>query len=99
MAQQVAKEMIAPPDQPSPWISGSGIAVATGDYGTGVNTTITELYDSVKYRAEKGEVGITVPYLFRNGNGVVPGESRRVRGTIPNNAQGFGDVQLKGKYD
>ncbi|MBI3333154.1 MAG: transporter [Candidatus Omnitrophica bacterium] len=96
LAEETQAAGMNPP--PGQWISNSGAAVTTGDYGTGTDTTITELFETLKYRGEKGEVGVTVPYLFRKGAGVTVGESRPARGAIPNDAQGLGDVQLKGKY-
>lgn len=81
------------------WISSSEVSVTQGDYGTGDDTTITQLSETIKYRGTTGELGVVVPYLFRRGGAVTPGESRRARNqTIPSNADGIGDVQLKGKY-
>ncbi len=80
-------------------ISTTGVAVTTGDYGTGDDTTVTQFYETLKYRMEKGEIGVTVPYLFRDGGGVTAGETSRAQGgAIPEEADGLGDVQLKGKY-
>ncbi len=79
--------------------STSGVSVSTGDYGTGEDTTITELYETLVAKGQAGEIGVKIPYLFRDGSGVTPGESRRARsGTVPEDADGLGDVQLLGKY-
>lgn len=83
-----------------PFRSTSGVSVTTGDYGTGEDTTITELHETFVVRGEPGEIGVKIPYLFRDGSGVTAGESRRARSgtTIPEDADGLGDVQLLGKY-
>ncbi len=94
----VEEEETIPLNQQGGWISDSGVSVTTGDYGTDTDTTITELYETIKYRASKGELGVTIPYLFRNGNSTTVGESRPVQGGIPDEADGIGDIQLKGKY-
>ena len=80
--------------------STSGVSVTAGDYGTGEDTTITQIYETVTAQGQVGEIGVTLPYLFRNGNGVTVGESRRARPgtTVPQNADGLGDIKLKGKY-
>lgn len=80
------------------WVSTSGVSATSGDYGTGQDTTVTQLYETAKLEGEKGELGLMVPYLFRRGSGVTPGESGRARNrAIPEDADGFGDVQLLGK--
>ena len=82
-----------------PLRSSSGVSVSMGDYGTAEDTTITELYQSFVFQGRRGEIGVTLPYLFRNGNGVTAGESSRVRSSaIPEDANGLGDVQAAGKY-
>ncbi|MDO8730779.1 MAG: transporter [Candidatus Omnitrophota bacterium] len=79
--------------------STSGVSVTTGDYGTSEDTTITQLYETFVAKGQVGEIGVTLPYLFRNGNGVTVGESRRAQsGTIPEEADGIGDVQVTGTY-
>lgn len=79
--------------------STSGVSVTTGDYGTGEDTTVTQLHETFIAKGQAGEIGVTVPYLFRDGSGVTVGESRRARsGTIPKDADGLGDVQVLGKY-
>ena len=83
-----------------PFISTSAVAVTTGDYGTGDDTTVTQLSQAFKYQGPAGEIGMMVPYLFRNGGAVTVGESRRLRSgqPLPNEADGLGDIQVMGKY-
>ncbi|MBI3317797.1 MAG: transporter [Candidatus Omnitrophica bacterium] len=82
------------------WVSDSGVSVSTGDYGTGEDTTVTQLSQTFKRRGQTGEVGLVIPYLFRDGGGVTAGETARAGGgAIPEEASGVGDLQLKGKYD
>lgn len=77
----------------------SQVSVLSGDYGTGINTTITSLAETVKYTEDIGDISLTIPYLFRNGGGVTPGETVvATTNAIPNSANGIGDVVLKGKY-
>lgn len=85
------------PDGVGPWRATSAVSVTHGDYGTGTDTTVTELSETVKYQGSRGEVGVTVPYLFREGGGVTAGESRRARETIPSDAEGLWDVQVIGR--
>lgn len=81
------------------WVSSSGVSVLTGDYGTGEDTTITQISQAFTYKGQTGEIGLSIPYLFRTGNGVTAGETTRARGgTIPEDANGLGDIQLKGKH-
>lgn len=82
-----------------PWSSTSAVSVTQGDYGTSDDTTITQLSETIKYTSDAGEIGVVIPYLFRDGGATTPGESRPARNqTIPNDADGIGDVQLKGRY-
>lgn len=99
-AQQLTKEHHVPESRAGQFISSSSVAVVRGDFGTNEDTTITQLAETLKYRrADLGEVGLTVPYLFRDGGGVTPGEGARARSqAIPDEANGVGDLQLKGKY-
>lgn len=89
----------AVPAQADPWSSTTGVGVSTGDYGGSDDTTITQVYETVRYQMERGDVGLTLPYLFRDGGGTTPGESR-VAGSaaIPQEADGLGDVKLRGRY-
>ncbi len=93
-----AQESVAKPSAGA-WVSGSGVSVTSGKYGTAQTTTLTQLSETLKYQGSTGEVGVVVPYLIRRGGGVTAGETTRARGTtIPNNASGLGDIRLKGKY-
>lgn len=90
----------APDGWAESWSATSGVAVMVGDYGTSETTTITQLSETIKYQTETGELGLTIPYLFRDGNSTIPGESRRARaGAIPEDADGFGDLRLKGLHE
>ncbi len=90
---------VIPEDRTGNWISTTSVASYVGDYGTGDKTTITEIAETLKYRGTQGEIGLTIPYLFRRGGAVTPGESRQARTqTVPSDADGIGDLRLKGKY-
>lgn len=103
MALSVPGNLFAAPasEKTDAWNVSSGASVVTGKYGTGQRTTVTTLSDTVKYKGTAGELGVTVPYLIRSGNGVTAGETSKAEGqtqTIPSHAQGLGDVQVKGTF-
>lgn len=81
------------------WISTSAVDASTGDYGSGEDTTVTQFSQTFTYRGHRGEVGLMVPYLHRNGAGVTAGEATRARRgrTLPDETSGLGDIRLKAK--
>lgn len=78
------------------------VSAFTGDYGDPNDKTTTVGYftETFKYsHTDIGEIGVSVPYVYRNGGGVTAGETSLVSArAIPKRADGIGDVLLKGKY-
>lgn len=78
------------------------VSAFTGDYGDPADKTTTVGYvtETFKYsHTDIGEIGVSVPYTYRNGGGVTAGESTLVAThAIPKRADGIGDILLKGKY-
>lgn len=73
--------------------------VSTGKYGDPFSTTVAYFAETGRYVTNRGELSLTVPYLVRNGGGVTPEESDIiVLHTIANNANGIGDIALRGRY-
>lgn len=74
------------------------LSTFTGDYGGEEDTTVSYITETLKYTHSRvGELSVSVPYVFREGNGVTAGETVAVT-TIPEDADGIGDVLVKGRY-
>lgn len=77
----------------------SQATVLSGDFGAPKNIAIISFNKSLKYIGKRGEIGVSLPYLIRNGGGITSEEAALVNGnTIPNHADGIGDVSLRGRY-
>ncbi len=86
-------------EETHPFVVSSEVVVTRGNYGTSQDTTVTRFDEDVTYLGEIGKLGLTIPYVFRKGASVTAGESSLVnRRTIPNKADGLGDIQLHGDY-
>lgn len=79
------------------------VSAFTGDFGdlSGKSTTTGYFTETIKYiDSNLGEIGVSIPYVYRNGGGVTAGENvvATTVHTIPKHADGIGDVLLKGRY-
>lgn len=74
-------------------------SVFSGDYGdlNGHHTTTSYFTETIKAFAKRGDLSVSLPYSLRNGGGVTAGESADGAG-IPKQADGIGDIVLRGRY-